>query len=84
MTEKTLWRIPKLPRAEWTNASREVCAFWGEPNAWEEGSKTNIIMATPTGTRKTAPCWPPSMNCSTPTIFPTQSGPRWRKRGFDN
>jgi hypothetical protein len=24
------------------------------------------------------------MNCSTPTIFPTQSGPRWRKRGFDN
>jgi 4-carboxymuconolactone decarboxylase len=42
--QKTLWRIPKLPRAEWTDASREVCAFWGEPNAWEEGSATNIIM----------------------------------------
>jgi 4-carboxymuconolactone decarboxylase len=44
MTEKTQWRVPKLPREEWTDASREVCAFWGEPNAWEEGSKTNIIM----------------------------------------
>jgi 4-carboxymuconolactone decarboxylase len=38
-------RIPPLPREEWTDASREVCAFWGEPNAWEEGSKTTIIMA---------------------------------------
>jgi len=37
-------RIVPLPRAEWTDASREVCAFWGEPNSWEEGSKTNIIM----------------------------------------
>lgn len=37
-------RIKPLPRAEWTDASREVCAFWGEPNAWEEGSKTNVIM----------------------------------------
>lgn len=37
-------RIPNLPREEWTDASREVCAFWGEPNSWEEGSKTNIIM----------------------------------------
>ncbi len=37
-------RILPLPRAEWTDASREVCAFWGEPNAWEEGSKTNVIM----------------------------------------
>ena len=37
-------RILPLPREEWTDASREVCAFWGEPNAWEEGSKTNIIM----------------------------------------
>jgi 4-carboxymuconolactone decarboxylase len=43
MSEKTLWRIPKLPREEWTDDSREVQAFWGEPNAWEEGSKTNII-----------------------------------------
>lgn len=44
MSEKTLWRIPKLPREEWTDAAREVFAFWGEPNSWEEGSKTNIMM----------------------------------------
>ena len=39
-------RIPLCPREEWTDAHREVFAFWGEPNAWEEGSKTNIIMTT--------------------------------------
>lgn len=38
-------RIPSLPREEWTDDAREVFAFWGEPNSWEEGSKTNIIMA---------------------------------------
>ncbi|WP_425996240.1 carboxymuconolactone decarboxylase family protein [Caulobacter sp. DWR1-3-2b1] len=37
-------RILPLPRAEWTDDAREVFAFWGEPNAWEEGSKTNIMM----------------------------------------
>jgi 4-carboxymuconolactone decarboxylase len=37
-------RIHPLPRAEWTDPAREVFAFWGEPNAWEEGSKTNIMM----------------------------------------
>lgn len=37
-------RILPLPREEWTDAAREVFAFWGEPNSWEEGSKTNIIM----------------------------------------
>ncbi len=37
-------RIPHAPREEWTDETREVFAFWGEPNAWEEGSKTNIIM----------------------------------------
>lgn len=37
-------RIPLCPREEWTDAHREVFAFWGEPNSWEEGSKTNIIM----------------------------------------
>jgi len=42
MTERTLWRIPTLPREEWTDEARECMAFWGEPNAWEEGSKTNI------------------------------------------
>jgi 4-carboxymuconolactone decarboxylase len=36
-------RILPLPREEWTDDAREVFAFWGEPNAWEEGSKTNII-----------------------------------------
>lgn len=43
MTEITP-RIPPLPRAEWTDDAREVFAYWGEPNAWEEGSKTNILM----------------------------------------
>jgi 4-carboxymuconolactone decarboxylase len=37
-------RIVPLPQAEWTDASREVFAFWGEPDAWENGSKTNIVM----------------------------------------
>jgi 4-carboxymuconolactone decarboxylase len=37
-------RIPLCPREEWTDDHREVFAFWGEPNSWEEGSKTNIIM----------------------------------------
>lgn len=37
-------RILHLPRAEWTDDAREVFAFWGEPNAWEEGSKTNVMM----------------------------------------
>ncbi len=37
------YRIPKLPREEWTDEAREVFAFWGEPNAWEEGSKTEIM-----------------------------------------
>jgi 4-carboxymuconolactone decarboxylase len=36
-------RIHHLPRNEWTDDAREVFAFWGEPNAWEEGSKTNIM-----------------------------------------
>jgi 4-carboxymuconolactone decarboxylase len=37
-------RIPPLPREEWTDAAREVFAFWGEPGAWENGSKTNLVM----------------------------------------
>jgi 4-carboxymuconolactone decarboxylase len=37
-------RIANLPREEWTDAAREVFAFWGEPNAWEEGSRTNMTM----------------------------------------
>ncbi|MGB8364781.1 MAG: carboxymuconolactone decarboxylase family protein [Rhizomicrobium sp.] len=37
-------RILPLPREEWTDAAREVFAFWGEPDAWENGSKTNVVM----------------------------------------
>lgn len=44
MTDDTEIRIGHLPREEWTDDAREVFAFWGEPNAWEEGSKTNIMM----------------------------------------
>jgi len=44
MTSQIKPRIQPLPRVEWTDDAREVFAFWGEPNAWEEGSKTNIIM----------------------------------------
>lgn len=43
MTERTMWRIKKQPREEYTDASREVQAFWGEPGAWENGSATNSI-----------------------------------------
>jgi 4-carboxymuconolactone decarboxylase len=44
MPEELKQRIPNLPREEWTDAAREVFAFWGEPNAWEEGSRTNMTM----------------------------------------
>jgi 4-carboxymuconolactone decarboxylase len=37
-------RILPLPREQWTDDAREVFSFWGEPNAWEEGSRTNIMM----------------------------------------
>ena len=37
-------RILPLPREAWTDDARDVFAFWGEPNAREEGSKTNILM----------------------------------------
>jgi 4-carboxymuconolactone decarboxylase len=37
-------RILPLPREEWTDPAREVFSFWGEPNSWEEGSKTNVMM----------------------------------------
>lgn len=37
-------RVPNLPRDQWTPEAREVFAFWGEPNAYEEGSRTNIMM----------------------------------------
>jgi len=37
-------RIPPLPREEWTDPAREVFAFWGEPGAWDNGSKINLVM----------------------------------------
>ena len=43
MTDTITPRIDRCPREEWTDDTREVFAFWGEPNAWEEGSKTNVI-----------------------------------------
>lgn len=42
MTDVTQ-RIGHVPKDQWTDDTREVFAFWGEPNAWEEGSKTNIL-----------------------------------------
>lgn len=44
MEHETTQRILPLPREEWTDPAREVFSFWGEPNSWEEGSKTNIMM----------------------------------------
>lgn len=44
MADGTKPRIPLLPREEWTDPAREVFSFWGEPNSWEEGSKTNVMM----------------------------------------
>lgn len=42
--EEITQRILPLPREEWTDPAREVFSFWGEPNSWEEGSKTSIMM----------------------------------------
>jgi 4-carboxymuconolactone decarboxylase len=42
MTDKPQ-RIPRCPKEEWTDETRAVHAFWGEPNAWEDGSKTEIM-----------------------------------------
>lgn len=37
-------RVGNLPSSEWTDAARETFAFWGEPNAWEQGSSKNMTM----------------------------------------
>lgn len=37
-------RIPPLPRAEWTDAARDVFAFWEGPEARENGSHSNTMM----------------------------------------
>ena len=44
MAEDASPRIGNLPREEWTDEAREVFAFWGEADAWENGSKTNMTM----------------------------------------
>lgn len=36
-------RIAHVPKEQWTDDHRAVFAFWGEPDAWEEGSKTNVL-----------------------------------------
>ena len=37
-------RLTNLPREEWTEEARDLFEFWGEPNAREQGSRTNVIM----------------------------------------
>lgn len=37
-------RIPPLPRASWTDASRDVFAFWEGDEARENGSRSNTMM----------------------------------------
>ena len=44
MTGDVAPRIGRLPRDEWTDEARAVFAFWGEPGAWENGSRTNMTM----------------------------------------
>lgn len=44
MPQDSAIRIPPLPQEQWTDAAREVFAFWGEPDAWENGSRTNSQM----------------------------------------
>lgn len=45
MAEDAKPRIGNVPREEWTDATREVFAFFGEPGAWENGSSKNMSMA---------------------------------------
>lgn len=37
-------RIMPLPRKEWTDEARDVFAFFGEPDAYQNGSRTNTQM----------------------------------------
>ena len=43
MTHQTSHRIGHCPKEEWTDEHRKVHAFWGEPDAWENGSKTEVM-----------------------------------------
>lgn len=44
MSEPTPPRIPPLPREEWTDAARDVFAYWEGPAAREKGSRSNTMM----------------------------------------
>jgi 4-carboxymuconolactone decarboxylase len=37
-------RIPPLPREEWTDAARDVFAYWEGPTARDNGSRSNTMM----------------------------------------
>ena len=37
-------RIPPLPQAEWTDAARDVFAYWEGPDARKNGSRSNTMM----------------------------------------
>jgi 4-carboxymuconolactone decarboxylase len=43
MTSKSP-RIPPLPREEWTDAARDVFAYWEGPAARENGSRSNTML----------------------------------------
>lgn len=44
MAEQPKARITPLPREQWTDAARDVFAFWEGPEAREQGSRTNVMM----------------------------------------
>ncbi len=44
MSENPTQRITNLPREEWTDEARQVFSYWGEPESWDNGSKTNLLM----------------------------------------
>jgi 4-carboxymuconolactone decarboxylase len=44
MSELQPPRIPPLPREEWTDAARDVFAYWEGPSAREQGSRSNTMM----------------------------------------
>jgi alkylhydroperoxidase family enzyme len=44
MAELAQPRIPPLPRDQWTDAARDVFAYWEGPVAREHGSRSNTMM----------------------------------------
>jgi 4-carboxymuconolactone decarboxylase len=43
MANEIKHRIGHCPKDQWTDEHRAVHAFWGEPDAWDNGSKTEIM-----------------------------------------